>query len=725
MKKILMLVFLILMISSFASAEMIINQQPDKVYSLGDSVTVPVTIKTITGVSAMFSMDLFCGSKQINFYKNGVKLSAGEEKVMDSSLVLTKDLLGEYVGTCKIKAILLNEYIITNEFKISNVLTLKPTIEEKEFEPGQSIIISGDATKENGQDANGFIDLEIVISNSSGDNIIQKGTINNGMYSMNITLLQNMRAGNYLVKLNAYEVDSVGSKTNKGFTNYNIAIKQIPTSLELALKEDEVKPGTSVEVKAILHDQTGEKIDSTAIITIKRGATEGTIIGGPIEKKTEEYMELPIAYNEPPSNWTVFAMSNQLSAEAHFIVIENKEIKAEMINETLVITNIGNIPYNGTIIIKIGNSSEERNLSLAINGKKEYKLGAEYEGVYKVEVVDENGESKLDEDAALPRSSKTGVSGLAIRDTSQTDRGFFARPLFWIFIILVFLAAAFILIKKMRKKNFNGGEGFFKRIFKKKVRNPKVNVAWENRAMPLSKNSKLETKNKANFSSSIKGSKQDVSIVNVMTKNLAEVQANKGNAEEPLQKIINIAENKKAFVYENQNNLFFIITPSKTRTFKNEAIALEIAQDAKEILSSYNRIAKYKLDFGISIEYGSIVEKTENGVMEFMSLGTLMSNSKKIASAAQEEVLLGEKIKDKLINVRTERQDNGKIVAYRIKDIKYHDEEHSRFIKSFLKRSEEKRGTTGSANIPNSNPNNTNQNTNKSTDPKSLIKGFY
>jgi len=716
MKRILTTLLLAIMICSFASATITVTGQFNDVYNLGDSISIPVTITASAMGAHGFSMNLVCGAA-INelFYTNSQNFPAHEGVfLMDTSLFLTKDILKEYIGTCKIKATLQGESSITfptDGFKISNVLTLKPTIEETEFEPGQSILIYGDVTKENGQDANGFIDLEIVISNSS-ENIVQKGTINNGMYSINITLPAGMAAGNYLVKLIAYEVDSAGLKTNKGFVNYNIAIKQIPTSLELTFKENEIKPGTSVEVKAILHDQTGEKIDSTAIITIKRGTTEIIEGGGPSEKETGEYMELPIAYNEPPSNWTVFAMSNQLTAESHFVVIENKEIKAEMVNETLVITNIGNVLYNGTITIKIGNSSEERNLSLAIDGKKEYKLGAEYEGMYTVELVDENGESKLKEEATLPKT-RTSASGYAIRDSSQTDRQFFARPLFWIFIIIVFLAAAFILIKKMRKKNFNSGGG----IFKKKVKHPKVNVAWENRAMPLSKNSKLETKNKANFSSSIKGSKQDVSIVNVMTKNLGEVQANKGNVEEPLQKIINIAENKKAFVYENQNNLFFIITPTKTRTFKNEAIALEIAQDAKEILSNYNRIAKHRLDFGISIEYGSIVEKTEQGVMEFMSLGTLMSNSKKIASAAQGEILLGEKIKDKLTNVRTEKQDNGKVVAYRIKDIKYHDEEHSRFIKSFLKKNESsfRKADTNT----NTNPGAT------STDPKSLIKGFY
>ena len=47
-----------------------------------------------------------------------------------------------------------------------------------------------------------------------------------------------------------------------------------------------VKRGTSLRVKAILHDQTGEKIDSTAIITVKRN--DNTILEQ-TEKSTDEF----------------------------------------------------------------------------------------------------------------------------------------------------------------------------------------------------------------------------------------------------------------------------------------------------------------------------------------------------------------------------------------------------------------------------------------------------
>ena len=725
-KEIVFTLLFVLVISSFASAEMIINQQPNKVHNIGDSVTIPVTIKTITGVSGTFSMDLLCGTKQINFYKNGVNLVYGEEKTFDASLVLTKEVVGENVGNCKIKGILGTEYFLTNEFKISNLITLKPNTEQSEFEPGQNLLIYGDAIKENGQPANGFIELELVIANGSSNNILQKGTINNGMYSMNVVLPEKMKAGKYLVKLNAYEVALDNTKTNKGFVNYNIQIKQIPTSLEIILKDKDVKPGNPVEIKTILHDQTGESIESTSVITIKTDTLEIPEGAGPIEKKTGEYFKFPIVYNEPPATWTVHAVSNELTAETSFTILENHEISVELVNQTLVVTNVGNIPYNATINIRIGNISKDFDLFLPVDGSNKYGLKTEHAGEYEVELMDGTRTSKFKEKVVLPESRIPGSTGYAIRDFSEsTTKEFYTRPIFWVFVLLMIASLIFILTRKYKRRKEMGVSK--KSVFKKKFSEPNTNTASENRAIQLSKESKLKINNRANLSISIKGNKQEVSMANISVRNLAELQAKKSNAEEPLQKIVNFAENKKAFVYENQNNLTFILAPSKTRTLKNETAALEIAQNAKEILSNYNRIAKHKMDFGISIDYGSIVEKTEGGVMQFMGLGNFMNNSKKIASCSQGEVLLSEEIRNKLTNVRTERKDNERVVCYKIKDMKYHDEGHSRYMQNFMnkKTGEASGGTKYNTLPPKEKSQNTNQNTEKSTDPKSLIKGFY
>ena len=118
---------LALLITPFISAEIIINQQPNKVYNLGDSVTVPVSIFATSTISDDLHMDLICGGKAVSFCQNGVDLGEGEGKNMECYLVLNKDKIGETTGTCKISVYLSKQKgsaVTTDDFKISNLLTI-------------------------------------------------------------------------------------------------------------------------------------------------------------------------------------------------------------------------------------------------------------------------------------------------------------------------------------------------------------------------------------------------------------------------------------------------------------------------------------------------------------------------------------------------------------------------------------------------------------------------
>ena len=183
-KRVLMLL-IVLVIFPLISAEIIISQQPGEIYSLGDSINVPVTIKSTTDISGTFSMDLLCNGRLVNFYKNGVILKTGEEKRMEASLILTRDVIGESEGTCKIKAYLGEEFALTNEFEISDLITITAPLEILEFSPGEILVVKGEATKKNGNPVNGFIEFSIIESNSSL--LSQLETITNGFFKINIT----------------------------------------------------------------------------------------------------------------------------------------------------------------------------------------------------------------------------------------------------------------------------------------------------------------------------------------------------------------------------------------------------------------------------------------------------------------------------------------------------------------------------------------------------------
>ena len=669
MRKIFIFLACAIFLISFISAEttIIFNTQPNEIYNLGEMINLPVTIKTTSDIYGLFELNLLCGGSELGFYKNGVSLATGEEKRMETSLVLMKDLITTSKGKCKIKAILGDKYQLTEEFKISDSLTIELSTEQTDLEPGEKAIFEGYATKENGKQVNGFVELSLVQNNS--DEKIYLETINNGYFLVNLDLEEKIKAGAYLINLIAYEQDPLGGKTNTGFLNKNIYIRQVPTSLEILLETSEVEPGTNVQIRAILHDQTGEKIpDTTAILTIKNSNDK---IQEQVTIATDELFEFPIKYNEPTSEFKIHGISNKLEADIKFKILEKEKISVELINRTVTIINKGNVEYcNKTILVKIGNESFNIDVCLGVDNEQKYFLTAP-DGKYQVEVISEGG-TELNEEISL-----TGkvIDIREARSKIGNVKYYFA----WIFIIAILGFVTFIIFKKgYNKKVLAYLPSFKNRIKKKEAEN----------LIPLKEKSLVKSKNKAELSLSIKGDKQNVSVIGLKIKNLSKIQSQKTNAEETLQKIVETVEEYKATTYENQSDIFFILAPVKTRTFKNESVAVKIAEKIKLILDEYNKLAKQKIEFGISLNYGTMIIKPEKSALKFMSLGTLMTTAKKLASLSNSEILLGEPINTKLgRGVKTEKRQENNLEFYELQEVK-NTEDHKKFLKSFLERIE-------------------------------------
>lgn len=664
MRKIITFLVLAIFLISVVSAEILIQAQPKALYNIGDTVKIPVKITTLSGLQQTFSMHLICNNQQKDYFMNDINLLAGEEESFNPVLILTKAKVGGLNGDCVIKAVLGNDYVLTTEFYVSDFITIDFPMEKVEFNPGENILVQGTATKESGELVNGFIELSIV---NELENINIVDTVSNGDFSINFSIPKTMPAKPYLAKIKVYEKDTTGEITNNGFVDYNLAIKQVPTNLEILFEESDVEPGTSMKVKTILHDQAGEAMKSTAIITVK---DKNNQILTQEEKSTGEFLEYPISYKEPPAEWKIFAVSNQLTGEADFRIKEKEEIKAELINRTLIVTNVGNVPYNDTLSVKIGDKFVELPVSLGIDGVEKFVLTAP-EGEYDVTVMSSKGEKKVSGSVML-----TG-DAIDIRKAAEGVVTIVRHPLVWIFVIAILGFVAFIFFKKGYQKSFIG---YIRKIkpHKKESESYIISTPADN------------SKNKAELSLSIKGEKQNTSIVCVNVKNFIGVESQRDGAKKELQEIIQIAEEEKASTYENQENLFFILAPVNTRTFNNEKNALKIAQEIEKKLKEYNKLARQKIDFGISLNYGAIIAKKEKDVLKFMSMGTLITGAKKIASVANQEILLGEKIKEKLMSeLKAEKQVRGNVRVYAIKDVKKEKESDKKFIGDFVRRNKQ------------------------------------
>jgi len=666
-RAIIFLVFLVVL-SSFASAEIILGQVND-VYNKGELLITTATVKSNLDTEGIFSTSIICGGIETKVVPiQYIEISIGKEVEIPINIKLVESLIGTQKGDCVVKTDFLDFSTVSNSFYLSNLLNINLISEQTDVEPEEIILIEGTVIKENNQPADGYIELSI-----EPLSVYISETVTGGRFKFEFSLPKETAYGEYSISFKAYEKDRQEMLTNQGFANQNLYVQQIPTSLELLIENTEIEPGTTLQIVPILHDQTGENIEETVSIFIKDKNLKTL---EQAEVPTNEPFEFEILYNKPPQNLTVEAVAvEKIEAEAELNIKSVQKLDIALVNRTIIVKNIGNVPYNNSITTNIGNESLTFDIiDLKVDGEQKYVLSAP-DGEYAVEIV-ADGQTKFAQSVLL-----TGKQIDVKRAQSQIVN-VISHPSVWIFIVLVLGFVAFLVFKKGYKKSFIG------RIHKNKSKR-KVSLTHSQ--------STVSSQNKAELSLSIKGEKQDASIVCVWIEKLKNAEDNadkkiqkksvgQGTVENTLQKIVRFAEEQKAVTYENQETLFFILAPAKTKTFKNELTAIKIGQKAKEVLEEHNRLFKQKIDFGISLNYGTIVAKQEGEIFKFMSMGTLITLAKKISKLSKKQVLLSTKINERLTNsVKTEKHTRKDLKVYSVKEIKDRDQ-YKKFLTSFKDR---------------------------------------
>ena len=664
-KKVFISLILGIFLISLVSSQLVISSsnQPKEVYNLGDTISIS-KIKSDFTDSGTLIIKLACGGKKLTFYTNDIQLNSEEEKNIDASLMLTKKKVGAMVGKCKFEGSFDNqEFFYSNNFTISDLITIYTEDLKKEFSPGEAVLIVGkDTKKQNGQNVNGNVSLDI-ISDTSSKTLNSVGTIVDGEFEINVTIPKEMQAGDYNVKIYAYEKDSTGEITNMGYMTYSIHIKQVPKELEVLVNQSSVDPGKSVQIKTFLYDQTHDKIQSTSIITIKNG--KGAIIQQ-VEKQTGEYFTFTINdKTEEPSEWTIHAVSNKLTDETTFNISEVKEVEVSLENETIFITNIGNVPYDEPVFVNLGNNSITINEVIAVGKSIKHKLKAE-QGQYSLNIFSK-GQDKFNQSITLTGQTINGNLFKNIGDVNFNLVGL-------IIFTLLIIAGIWFLIKRVKhRKNFGYSSSSSKPVYEKPIEfTPKKGSLISNSRYP------------AEVQSSMTGEKQFASVVCVKLKNVNDFSDK--SVKDTIDKIVDIAEDSKAFTYDSQDAIFFLLVPSKTKSPENEKTALYLSEKIQNKLKEHNRLFKTKLNFGIAINNGDIACKQNGSGLIFTSTGTLISSTKVLAGNADNEIALGENAKGKLMTmIKTEKK--GSISV--LKEIKSSSGTNKTFAEGFVKRYKE------------------------------------
>ena len=84
------------------------------------------------------------------------------------------------------------------------------------------------------------------------------------------------------------------------------------------------------------------------------------------------------------------------------------------------------------------------------------------------------------------------------------------------------------------------------------------------------------------------------------------------NQERALERAVELVYRKKGAVYEQGDFIFIVFSPLMTHTQKNEIEAAKAAERISLVLKEHNKRFKDKIDFGIGINSGQMINKVED-----------------------------------------------------------------------------------------------------------------
>ena len=604
-----------------ASAEIILGQTK-AVYSVGDNLALYITLKPAVNTDSFLHMTLYCGNSSELIMHVPLLLSGGQQRNIQSNISLTQEFLNSMLGNCIIDASYGSDAGQSQSFEISNNINVELNPGKTYIKAGESLIITGIAKKNNQENVNGFAELNI-----KDANINMKSIVSNGKFSLNLSFHENFKSGSYIININIYEQDKNGETSNQGETSTAINVAQVPKKIEVAVTETTVSPGANISFKIFLYDQANQEIPGEANVLVK-DAYEDSIWKKII--KTDELQVLAIQKNSSAGYWRIEASSNNLSIKRLFYVGENQEADFEIINTTILITNVGNVPYRKALQIAIGDKVEIKQMDLDLGESAKYRLLAP-DGLYSISITD--GSKTITRGDVSLTGNVVGV------EDARNQTGITKYPIVWLFLVSVLGLFIFMTIERIRKQNLSfyaptGGN--IKKVEVRKESREEFLNRTKTDAVNLGDNIKAE------YSLVLKGDRTDAAILSLKIKNNNKLSS---QTKDKINRIFRELEYKKAAVMESQDFILVIFSPVLTKTFNTGVLAVKTAMEAKEKL-----LGLKDLDFGLGINIGEIVSKIESEKLKFTPFGNTLTLAKKASDLADKDILLTKEVHDKTMS---------------------------------------------------------------------------
>jgi len=661
MRKLALMLVLVLM-SAGVLAEISVSE-PNAVYNLGDRLYV--SLDGLVGAdSGNLNIGLVCGGKTTNLVKISARSFSFDEEQSYSipyKILDRQDLelvnLSDIIGDCQIVAGLGTQVTSSNSFVVSDSVVVAVSLNKTMYNPGEEILVNIEAVKANGVNLNGFVDASGIASFSKA--------VEEGLAEESFTLSDTIEAGSYYLNVSAYDVGADGV-LNRGLGGVYFDVAQIASSMIMSLSGEVAVPGDNFSIGVEVFDQSGIEMSGAVLLKILSPSDEG------IEASVNagEFGNVNFDLNASAGTWTIVAEFNDMKEEREFEMAALQKAEFDLEDSILSVKNIGNVLYNKTINVGIGDAEVlTLDLNIEVGEIRKFDIGAPT-GEY--EVVIEDGESSF--------SKQVFLTGNAISVEDLKSVGIFkSYSIIWIFLILILGGVGVVLFVRYRRTRIVGGRKSVVGTAVEKVGNVKRNIGNEvlkkmpgnvkshvdhslnftNKSPAVqsldSKNYSSEDKTMVDFTNKagahaesalvLKGDKLISGVVSLAIKNHEELS---DVARGSLKKIVDEAKGKGLLDWRG-DYVFIVFSPLVTRTYGNEKLAVKAGIDIVNGLNDYNKKFKDKITFGLGIHAGELVASKVGEKLKYTSIGNSISFAKRMSDSDSRKVVVSEIIRKKLM----------------------------------------------------------------------------
>lgn len=640
---VLILAFLAVFMLHLVSAEVIVSQ-PNPIYNIGDKFSVQATVSPMIDPDETFVIGITCEGRETEIYRGPTMEYDNISGRVNLNINLVQKRIGDLKGSCYVSVAYGNESGNSTGFAITNEIDPVAVINGIVFDPEQTVNISGAAIKKNGNKFNGF--AEIIISNMSLDLIAE---ITDGNFATSFAIPPTTPSGEYNAAVSVYEKDSSGAVINEGNTSVALKVNQVIKKIAIALNKQSITPGEDLKYTVVLEDQASMNVNGEDVpITIS--TPDGTDLVKDVIKSGEEKTQ-KIETNASAGYWKLSSSYEGLVVEKLAYVDELKKVSYLLENNTLTITNVGNVLYDKPVKITIGETSDVKEIKLDVGESIKYSLYGN--GSYIIKAGDDSGLSEVGTSALTGNAVGVGAYNPAGATLSW-------GIIIWIIVIVILALVVFYYYRKIRNRTFRASA-------------PAAVINMVGTKMGMKKES-------GNIIDS--GERQQCAVVALRVKNSAEVgnsELSKGVLDSALAK----AKELGAKVYSTNDYRLMIFAPMLTKEQENSMRAIRTAKEIESMIIEYNKVHTPAINFGIGVNNGDLAVEKRGEEVKFASLGNTISLAKRVAEISDKDVSLSDLTHRKVLGaVKSEKVQGG---FWKVRSVSSR-EKNNEFIERFLDR---------------------------------------